>query len=60
MNPISPRKYQVKLIGNPIQSQTDLSRFGDEVCFENKQRLQKVKVETVSFNLVPVRAPNSQ
>ena len=60
MSPISHRKYQVKLIGNPIQSQTGLSRFGDEICFENKKRFQTVKVETMSFILVPVRAPNSQ
>ena len=57
---MSHRKYQVKLIGNPIQCQTGLSRFGDDNCFENKKCFQNVKLETTSFILVPVRAPNSQ
>ena len=60
MRPVSHRKYQVKLIGNPIQSQTVLSRFSDENSLENKKCFQNVKVETTSFSLVPVRAPNSQ
>ena len=57
---MSHRKYRVKLIRNLIQSQTALSRFGDEICFENTKCFQNVKVETTSFILVPVRAPNSQ
>ena len=36
------------------------ARFGNDLCFENETRYQKVKVETVSFIMVPVRAPNSQ
>ena len=40
-----------------------LSRFqknNNFVVFENKNRRNELKVETASFILVPMRAPNSQ
>ena len=35
-------------------------KFNNFVVFENKNRRNELKVETASFILVPMRAPNSQ
>ena len=50
----------VKLIRNLIQSQFVFPEFGERKMSENKKLFLNKKVETKSFRLVPVRAPNSK
>ena len=47
---------KVRLIGNLIQTRFVFLKFEDRKCIETKKRVCSVKVESVSFHLVPLPA----
>ena len=53
-------EQKVRLIGNLIQTRFVFLKFEDRKCIETKKRVCSVKVESVSFHVVPIRASNSK
>ena len=58
--PISDCGSAVKMIRNLIQSQLGFLEFEDRTFIENENCFYNVKVESVSFHVVPVAASNSK